>query len=336
MLRLAPNLQVAHTSASDYVITARGLNGNSNAQNFANKLLVLIDGRTVYTPLFSGVYWDMQDVLPEDIDRIEVISGPGATCGAPTRSTASSTSSPAVPPTTQGGCWSTARRRRASDGVGLRYGGRLGDDRQLSALRQARSRTTSTRTGAGAAADDRWTGPQGGFRARLGPGARDTVTLQGDAYQGARSQARRAGRGSSGGNLLGALEPRLASGARPCRCRPITTGPSAATTVGASGVSVDTYDLDVQHSFALGGRTRSCWGGGVPREPLRVSPAPRLAAFSPRRGATQLLSNVFVQDSIALDGRARPLIARAEARGRPLFGRRSCCRAPAWPGRRPS
>ena len=49
------------------------------AQSFSNKLLVLIDGRTVYSPLFSGVYWDMQDVLPDDIDRIEVISGPGAT-----------------------------------------------------------------------------------------------------------------------------------------------------------------------------------------------------------------------------------------------------------------
>ena len=79
ILRLAPNLQVAQTSASGYVITARGLNGAPAAQNFSNKLLVLIDGRSVYSPLFSGVYWDMQDVMPQDIDRIEVISGPGAT-----------------------------------------------------------------------------------------------------------------------------------------------------------------------------------------------------------------------------------------------------------------
>ena len=79
MLRLAPNLQVQQDSASRYVITARGFSGNEEAQNFSNKLLVLIDGRSVYTPLFSGVYWDMQDVLPADIERIEVISGPGAT-----------------------------------------------------------------------------------------------------------------------------------------------------------------------------------------------------------------------------------------------------------------
>ena len=74
VLRLAPNLHVAQTSASGYPISARGFNGSS-----ANKLLVLIDGRSVYTPLFSGVFWDVQDVLLEDVERIEVISGPGGT-----------------------------------------------------------------------------------------------------------------------------------------------------------------------------------------------------------------------------------------------------------------
>ncbi|MGH7671904.1 MAG: TonB-dependent receptor plug domain-containing protein, partial [Gemmatimonadales bacterium] len=73
-LRLATNLQVAQVDARQWAISARGFNGTT-----ANKLLVLIDGRTVYTPLFSGVFWDVQDVLLSDIDRIEVISGPGAT-----------------------------------------------------------------------------------------------------------------------------------------------------------------------------------------------------------------------------------------------------------------
>jgi len=73
-LRLAPNLEVARSSASSYAISARGFNNT-----IANKLLVLIDGRTVYTPLFSGVFWDAQDVMLEDVERIEVISGPGAT-----------------------------------------------------------------------------------------------------------------------------------------------------------------------------------------------------------------------------------------------------------------
>src|SRR4029077_3574385 len=73
-LRLATNLQVAQIDSRQWAVSPRGLNSTST-----NKLLVLIDGRTIYTPLFSGVFWDVQDVPLEDIDRIEVISGPGAT-----------------------------------------------------------------------------------------------------------------------------------------------------------------------------------------------------------------------------------------------------------------
>src|SRR6266498_5025593 len=73
-LRLAPNLEVAQVDSRQWAISARGFNNG-----LANKLLVMIDGRTVYTPLYAGVFWDAQDTLLEDIDRIEVISGPGAT-----------------------------------------------------------------------------------------------------------------------------------------------------------------------------------------------------------------------------------------------------------------
>lgn len=73
-LRMVPGLQVAQISASEWSVTPRGFGGT-----FANKLLVLIDGRSVYTPLFSGVFWDVQDVLLEDIDQIEIVRGPGGT-----------------------------------------------------------------------------------------------------------------------------------------------------------------------------------------------------------------------------------------------------------------
>jgi iron complex outermembrane receptor protein len=76
-LRLAPNLDVARTNNTNYNISARGMNGSSGSP--ANKLLVLIDGRSVYSPLFSGVFWDEPDVMLEDVERIEVISGPGGT-----------------------------------------------------------------------------------------------------------------------------------------------------------------------------------------------------------------------------------------------------------------
>ena len=73
-LRLVPGVNVARVSADRWAISIRGFNGE-----FANKLLVQIDGRSVYHPVFSGVHWDQQNVLVEDVERIEVIRGPGAT-----------------------------------------------------------------------------------------------------------------------------------------------------------------------------------------------------------------------------------------------------------------
>jgi iron complex outermembrane receptor protein len=73
-LRMAPGIEVARIDANKWAISSRGFNSR-----FANKLLVLMDGRSVYSPLFSGVWWDIQDTMMEDIDRIEVIRGPGAT-----------------------------------------------------------------------------------------------------------------------------------------------------------------------------------------------------------------------------------------------------------------
>ncbi len=73
-LRMAPGVQVARIGPTDWAVTIRGLN-----QQFSNNLLVLIDGRSVYTPIFSGVFWDIQDTVLEDIERIEIIRGPGGT-----------------------------------------------------------------------------------------------------------------------------------------------------------------------------------------------------------------------------------------------------------------
>src|SRR5437867_8106220 len=75
-LRMVPGLEVARIDQNKWAIGSRGFNGR-----FDNKLLVLIDGRSVYTPLCSGVYWNVQDVMLEEVDRIEVIRGPGATLG---------------------------------------------------------------------------------------------------------------------------------------------------------------------------------------------------------------------------------------------------------------
>jgi iron complex outermembrane receptor protein len=74
---------VAKTNSHDWAISSRGFNGATLRNNtLSNKLLVMIDGRSVYTPLFGGVYWDVQNVLLEDIDRVEVVSGPVELYGA--------------------------------------------------------------------------------------------------------------------------------------------------------------------------------------------------------------------------------------------------------------
>src|SRR5688572_2332831 len=74
VLRMAPGVHVAHIDSNRWAVGVRG-----NNDRFSNKLLVLVDGRSVYTPIFSGVFWETQDTLLEDVERIEVIRGPGAT-----------------------------------------------------------------------------------------------------------------------------------------------------------------------------------------------------------------------------------------------------------------
>lgn len=175
-LRLAPNLQVARVSSRGHAISARGFN---NA--IGNKLLVLIDGRAVYSPLFSGVFWDQQDVVLPDIDRIEVISGPGATqWGANAvngvinvimRDT-SSTLGPMV----------LATGGNTDDGIAMRYGGRINEQATYRVFAKGFDRTATNRAD-GASAGDAWKRSQAGFRLDWAAGA-SKFTLQGDTYDG--------------------------------------------------------------------------------------------------------------------------------------------------------
>ena len=194
-LRLAPNLQVARIDASQYAITSRGFN---NA--IGNKLLVMIDGRTIYSPMFSGVFWDQQDVMLEDIDRIEVISGPGGTIwganavnGIINILTRSARDTEGTLATGGGG-----NRER---GFGVRQGTKLGDGSVRLYGKTATVQNTYTNSRASVA--DGQERSQVGFRADSG-GQAGAYTFQGDAYT-TRSEQRGATRGieSSGYNLLG-------------------------------------------------------------------------------------------------------------------------------------
>ncbi len=250
-LRLAPNLQVARLDARNYAVTARGFN---NA--FENKLLVLIDGRTVYSPLFSGVYWDAQDVVLEDIARIEVISGPGATLwGANavngviniiTRNAAD----------TQGELASIGSDGHGGD-VSVRHGAVVGDGHYRLYAKHAEA--DDTRNADGVATVTGWQRDQAGFRADLSAlGGR--ATLSGDAYRGQLRQFNTADIGIGGANLLARLTRPLDGGGelrlqayvdQVLRDQP-----------NAFRERLDTVDVEFQHSMSPGTSQQLVWGGG--------------------------------------------------------------------------
>jgi iron complex outermembrane receptor protein len=292
-LRLAPNLQVARIDSVQYAISARGFN---NA--VGNKLLVMIDGRTVYTPLFSGVFWDQQDVLLPDVERIEIISGPGATLwGANavngvinviTRSAAE----------TQGTRVS-ARVGGTEREATARYGDALGANGHFRVYGKM-IELDNTKPATGLDVTDEWQRAQIGFRADWDFG-RDSYTLQSDAYDG-----ESADRGSffgfafgrietSGANVLGRWTRRLDDGAslqvqtyfdHAERDDFLFFRPKA-----------DIFDAEVQHSFSVAAH-KLVWGGGYRHSSDDIATG-FTTTFIPRSRDLNW-QNLFAQDQIAL------------------------------------
>jgi iron complex outermembrane receptor protein len=294
ILRLAPNLQVAQTSGSGYVITARGFNGNPAAQSFSNKLLVLIDGRSVYSPLFSGVYWDMQDVLPQDVERIEVISGPGATLWGANAVNGVINIITRPSDQTQGGLIDLGGGDRQRL-FGVRYGGRLNQD--VTYRLYARGlQGDDFPTAAGADGHDRWSRVQGGLRLDWTPRAADRITLQADAYGGSHAQAGAGDEDIAGRNVLARWTHSSTSGSE----LQVEAYYDFAQreTVGGGELSVDTYDFDIQHHFAVGDRQQIVWGGGLRTSRYRIDGTPTFF-FVPASGNLDL-GDAFAQDTIAL------------------------------------
>ncbi|KQW51416.1 hypothetical protein ASD88_01865 [Pelomonas sp. Root662] len=180
-LRLAPNLHVAQVYNGGYAITARGFNANS-----ANKLLVLIDGRSVYTPLFAGVFWDVQDVVLDDVERIEVSSGPGSTLWGVNAVNGVINVIMRRASETRGTLASAAIGNRERMAL-LRHGWSLGNDGAMR-LHIKRTDVRASETAAGTPVDDAGHLIRGGFRADWGRHGGQRVTLLGNAYRGNHGQ----------------------------------------------------------------------------------------------------------------------------------------------------
>ena len=300
-LRLADNLAVAQKSPHSWAISARGFN-----TELSNKLLVLMDGRTVYTPLFSGVFWDVQDYLLADLDRIEVISGPGSTLWGSNavNGVINITSSPAR--ATQGFYAEAAAGSELRNMAGARYGGQLAPGIHYRIYGKFLDYDRSVLASGAEAAND-WEVRRGGFRIDAEPSPENTFTLQGDIYGGNESLVTGGTVETSGGNLLGRWTHTLANDAevrlQVYYDRTHLSDPAAATAFAGAGILVDdldTYDIDFQHRFPLGSSQKVVWGLNYRQTQDVTENAPALAFFP--TSLDHDLFSAFVQDEINFAG----------------------------------
>lgn len=305
-LRLATNLHVAQKNSHDWAISARGFN-----TDLANKLLVLIDGRTVYTPLFSGVFWDRQDYLLEDVDRIEVISGPGSTLWGSNAVNGIINIITREAKETQGVHAEAGGGTQLRDFVGLRYGGTAGSAVSYRVYGKYFDRDDAVFPN-GKDANDSWRMGQAGFRMDAKPSAKNSFTLQGDYYEGSSHLSSGGKSKVDGGNVTGRWVHTFHDDADMvlqvyydktsfAQHIPESWNDDSTLMISPSGTltdDLDTYDLDFQHHFRLGERHTIVWGLGYRYTHNEVGNAPGLA-FSPPVLNRNLYSG-FVQDEINL------------------------------------
>jgi iron complex outermembrane receptor protein len=286
-LRLAGNLELAQINAAQWMISARGFNAP-----LSNKMLVLVDGRTVYTPLFSGVFWEAQDVLLEDVDRIEVISGPGATVWGANAVNGVINITTKSARDTQGLYLEAGGGDVLAEGA-ARYGGAISENTQFRAYGKYAERE-STVSAAGVDPGNDVRHAQGGFRLdSVTPGG-DLLTLQGDLYENTIDVPPQQ-IVSRGANVLGRWSRKLSDDSefklqayvdRTHRDSP-----------GSYEDWITTYDLDFQQQLALGTRHKIVWGAGYRQ--VRDDFHSRSIGLRPERVSLET-SSAFVQDEIAL------------------------------------
>ena len=303
LLRMVPGLDVAHINANSWAISARGFN-----QQFSDKLLVLIDGRTVYTPFFAGVYWDTQDVPLEDIERIEVIRGPGATVWGANAVNGVINIITKTAADTQGGLLvASAGTQDLALGT-AQYGGKIGADASYRVFAKYLDRNHFPNL-AGQDGEDGWHLSHVGFRADGSLTQRDSLTVEGDLYGG--------DKGANFAHIVSITPPvnanvdgntKLAGGNILSQWKHVFSSRSDARLQSSfdryerEGAETsdhrDTFDLDFQHHLALGARHDLIWGADYRHSSDRTVGTID-QAWVPASRAVQLFST-FAQDEIVL------------------------------------
>lgn len=295
-LRLTPNLQVTQISAGSYAISARGFGDKREVQTQANKLLILIDGRSVYSPLFSGVFYDAQDIMMEDVDRIEVISGPGATLwGANAMNGVINIIT--RPSADTRGTVVRAGGGNQENAASARYGGSLGANGSYRVYGKTFDRK-SLELQDGSSAHDRLTKTQGGVRADW-THDHDSWTAQGDIYDAEQNVLGTSNISFSGANMLGRWN-RTTDTAQ-WMIQAYYDHTERESPPDGAPFELDTYDIELQHSFAIGLSHQIVWGAGKRLYDYDVDNSGALQ-FQPGH-RTLDLANVFAQDVIAVSKR---------------------------------
>jgi iron complex outermembrane receptor protein len=292
-LRLAPNLLVTQTASNAYVMSARGFSGNPDSQNFSNKLLILIDGRSVYTPLFSGIYANTLDVMLEDIDRIEVISGVGASLWGANAMNGVINIITRASYLTQGEFLNIGGGNQDQLG-GARYGGRINTDTTFRVYGFGFHRG-AMELADGSSAHDGWSKGQAGFLADWNT-EHNSVTVQGDFYRGTENVLDNSDGYLQGANLVTRYQHHGAVADTQAQFYVDQTeqfGPA-----GGTAFVVHTYDFEFQQRIAAGARNRIVWGGGERIYGYGITNTATFLFEPPSRGLN--LGNIFVQDTIAL------------------------------------
>ena len=283
VLRLAPNLEVARLNAGQYAISARGFN---NA--IGNKLLVLVDGRIIYSPLFSGVFWDEQDLVLSDIERIEVISGPGATLWGSNAVNGVINIITKQSGETQGALAEATAGPEGSQ-VTARYGGRWSDSGTYRVYGMRLNRN-STLKADGSERPDASTKQQVGFRTDWTLGNAN-ATVQGDTYSAGYTDVSNLAPRLSGGNLLARWRQEQNDGSG-WQLQAVYDRSSREDRTLFYEMT-RTIDLQFNQAFKLEGHDL-IWGFGH-RRATSDTQANGLVVFDPlRRGLAW--SNLFVQD----------------------------------------
>ena len=303
LLRMVPGLDVAQINGSQWAISARGFNGQ-----YSNKLLVLVDGRTVYTPVFVGVFWDSQNVPLESIERIEVIRGPGAAVWGSNAVNGVINIITKSADETQGGSVDAGAGNAIIGPEAIRYGGKA---RGLGAYRVYAEgfHTGSLPTPAGLDGQDDWRLVHGGFRTDSSLSAKDYLTTEGDVTQGDAGEL-----ATVPVSLQSPVTSTLAMRNRYWDWNVLarwkrTISPRSETSLQVYfdrttredptyGIGLNTFDIDFQHHVAWGPRQDIVWGLGYRLSANGTNPTLRIS-FTPQNRLTNLFS-IYAQDEITI------------------------------------